>query len=137
MNGQRCPGEEQRVKAAVPVSEYRGLESPVYGHFGSASSFALVDTETLEVTQVANRDHQHVHGACSPMRALAGASPDVVIVGGIGAGAVSGLRSAGIRVCLCPPGGTVADAVRLLVSDGLQEIGEGTCSGHGHGHSCH
>ena len=125
------------MKVCIPVAEYRGLESPVYGHFGSAPAFALVDAETLSVEPIGNRDHAHVHGACSPMKALAGARPDAVIVGGIGAGALQGLKAAGIKVYRAA-GGTVADAVRQFKAAELAEIDEdGACAGHGAGHSCH
>ncbi|HSV99699.1 MAG TPA: NifB/NifX family molybdenum-iron cluster-binding protein [Sedimentisphaerales bacterium] len=70
----------------------------MYGHFGSAPGFVLVDSETMSVQALGNADQTHEHGQCSPMKALAGAMPDVVVVGGIGAGAVNGLRHAGIRV---------------------------------------
>jgi predicted Fe-Mo cluster-binding NifX family protein len=109
----------------------------VYGHFGSAPAFALVDAETMSVEAIGNRDHAHVHGACSPMKALAGARPDTVIVGGIGMGALLGLREAGIKVYRCI-GGTVVDAVRQLKAAALQEIEEnGACAGHAGGHACH
>ena len=125
------------MKIAIPVAEYRGLESRVYGHFGSAPAFALMDAETLSVKAISNSDHAHVHGACSPMKALAGARPDAVIVGGIGMGALLGLRAAGIKVYRAVDG-TVADAVRQLKAEELTEIEEnGACAGHGGGHSCH
>ena len=125
------------MKIAIPVAEYRGLESPVYGHFGSAPVFALVDSETMAVEPIGNRDHGHVHGACSPMKALAGAKPAAVVVGGIGAGALMGLRAAGVRVYRAV-GGTVNEAVLSLKSGALQEIEEGgACAGHAGGHACH
>ena len=125
------------MKIAIPVAEYLGLESPVYGHFGSAPAFALVDAETMSVKAINNSDHAHVHGACSPMKALAGARPDAVVVGGIGMGALLGLRAAGIKVFRAVDG-TVADAVRQLKASELPEIEEtGACAGHGGGHSCH
>ena len=129
-------GKNRTVKIAIPVAEYRGLESEVYGHFGSAPAFALVDAETMSVEAIGNRDHAHVHGACSPMKALAGARPDAVIVGGIGMGALMGLREAGIKVFRAV-GGTVADAVRQLKAAELAEMDEaGACSGHGGGNTC-
>ena len=125
------------MKIAIPVAEYCGLESLVYGHFGSAPVFALVDSETLFVEAINNRDHDHAHGACSPMKALAGARPDAVVVGGIGMGALLGLRASGIKVYRAV-GGTVADAVRQFKAAELAEIEEdGACAGHGGGHSCH
>ncbi len=125
------------MKIAIPVAEYRGLESPVYGHFGSAPAFALVDSDTMSVEAIGNRDHAHVHGACSPMKALAGVRPAAVIVGGIGTGALVGLRAAGIKVYRAV-GGTVADAVRQFKAAALPEIEEdGACAGHGGDDSCH
>jgi predicted DNA-binding protein (UPF0251 family)/predicted Fe-Mo cluster-binding NifX family protein len=141
--GQRHGAQAERgatgrsVRIAIPVAQYRALESPVYGHFGSAPAFALVDSETMAVEAIANRDRGHVHGACSPMEALAGARPDAVIVGGIGAGALMGLRAAGIKVYRAE-GGTVAEAVSRFKAAELPEIdASGACAGHGGGHSCH
>ena len=125
------------MKIAIPVADYRGLESAVYGHFGSAPTFALVDSETMSVEAMGNQNQAHVHGACSPMKALAGARPDAVIVGGIGTGALLGLRSAGMKV-YCSLGGTVAQAVSQLKAGELAEMDErGACAGHSEGHSCH
>lgn len=125
------------MKIAIPVSSYSGLTSPVHGHFGSAPAFALVDSDTLAVEAVGNSDQAHVHGACSPMKALAGARPDAVVVGGIGAGALFGLRAAGIEVYRCA-GGTVASAVEQLKAGALEAVDEsGVCGGHHGGHSCH
>jgi predicted Fe-Mo cluster-binding NifX family protein len=125
------------MKVCIPVAEYRGLESPVYGHFGSADCFALVDTETMAVERLSNRDRAHVHGACSPVKALAGAKPNAILVGGIGTGALIGLRQAGITVCRAPSG-TVADAVRLFKAGELEELNaEATCAGHAGQSACH
>jgi predicted Fe-Mo cluster-binding NifX family protein len=124
------------MKVCIPVAEYCGLESQVYGHFGSAEAFAVVDTETLAVERLSNRDQEHVHGACSPLNALAGAQPHAVLAGGIGAGALSGLQRAGIAVYLAP-NGTVAEAVRLFKDGKLRELGASTCAGHGGSSGCH
>lgn len=125
------------MKICIPVAEYSGLESLVYGHFGSAPVFALVDSETMAVEPMGNRDEGHVHGQCSPVKALAGAQPDAVVVGGIGAGALMGLRQAGIKVYQAT-GGTVAEMVALLKNGGLKEVApEHTCGGHGGGSGCH
>ncbi len=125
------------MKIAIPVAAYLGLESVVYGHFGSAPVFALVDTETMAIEPVGNRDLNHVHGACSPIKALAGAKPEAIVVAGIGMGALIGLRMAGIKVYRAT-GGTVTDAVRQFKAGELSEVeGSGACAGHGSGHTCH
>ena len=127
------------MKVCIPVGEYCGLDSVVCGHFGSAAGFALADTETMDIELLANRDHGHghVHGACSPLKALAGAKPDAVVVGGMGAGALRGLHSLGIKVFRCA-GGTVAEAIRQLKAGELTEMDElAACGGHSGGHGCH
>jgi predicted Fe-Mo cluster-binding NifX family protein len=124
------------MKICIPVAEYRGLDSPVYGHFGSAPSFVLVDADTMVVERLDNHDQGHVHGQCSPVKALAGARPEVVVVGGIGAGAVLGLRNAGIRVYQAT-GGTVGETVALFKKGELQEIdSQHACPGHGEDSGC-
>ena len=125
------------MKVAIPIEENCGVESLVYGHFGSAPVFILVDSDTMSVESLGNRDQAHVHGQCSPMEALAGTSPDAVIVGGIGAGALRGLHAAGIKVYRCG-GGTVAQAIGQLKAGELPEIDEdATCTGHAGGLACH
>ena len=124
------------MKVCIPVEEYRGLDSLVYGHFGSAPVFALVDTETLAVEPLGNRDHEHQHGACSPLKALGGQQVNAVIVGGIGAGAIRGLNQAGIEVRQFA-GGTVSEAVRRFNAGELPALTlEHACGGHSSGQSC-
>jgi predicted Fe-Mo cluster-binding NifX family protein len=124
------------MKVCIPVAEYQGWDSLVYGHFGSAPAFALVDSEAMSVESLVNQDQGHVHGQCSPVKALAGAGPDAVVVGGIGAGALLGLRQAGIRVYQAT-GGTVADVLDLLKKGSLEEMAwDHTCAGHGEGSGC-
>lgn len=121
------------MKVCIPVSEYRGLESPVHGHFGSAPCFIAVDTETMAAEELSNSDRAHVHGACSPVKALAGAKPGAVLVGGLGAGALAGLRQAGIRVYLASEG-TVEQALSQFKAGRLEElVASATCGGHAHG----
>ncbi|MEN6332750.1 MAG: NifB/NifX family molybdenum-iron cluster-binding protein [Phycisphaerales bacterium] len=125
------------MKVAIPVGEYCGLESQVYGHFGSAPVFVLVDSETMSIEPLGNADQVHVHGQCSPMKALAGSMPDAIVVGGIGAGALVGLRHAGIKVYRAA-GKTVAEVVSLLKNGQLSEVSPGdTCAGHSGGGGCH
>ena len=109
------------MNVAIPVDEYQGLESQVYGHFGSAPMFVLVDSETMAVRALDNPNAVHEHGHCNPMKSLGAARPEAVLVGGIGMGAVIGLRQAGIRVWRAPQG-TVGDAVRLFNKGELPEL---------------
>ena len=125
------------MKLCIPIAENQALNSIVYGHFGSAPFFLLVDSETLALEPLNNHDEHHVHGACNPLKALAGRAVDAVIVGGIGAGAVRGLRQAGIAV-FRSPAQTVAAAVAQFNTGELPELDvQHACGGHAAGEGCH
>lgn len=86
------------MKVGFPVEHDEGMESKVYGHFGSAPTFVAVDTEKNEVRTIQNQDLHHVHGACNPIQALDGQMLDSLVVGGIGGGALMKLNALGIKV---------------------------------------
>ena len=124
------------MRLCFPVAKNEGLDSQVFGHFGSAPLFLVVDAEEGRVVEVVNRDLHHAHGACSPVKALGGQAVDAVVVGGIGGGALSGLSQAGIRV-FAAGAPTVAENVALVRQGALPAWEPGrTCGGHGHGHAC-
>jgi predicted Fe-Mo cluster-binding NifX family protein len=121
------------MKVCFPVERYSDLDSTVFGHFGSAPSFVIVDTETAEVTAITNADQNHTHGTCNPAGALQGHAVDCAVVGGIGRGALTKLRSSGI---------TVYRATALTVKENLSLLGSGllqqfeldhVCGGNSHG----
>jgi predicted Fe-Mo cluster-binding NifX family protein len=100
--------------------------------------FLIVETDNRMVAEVVNRDLNHQHGACRPLRALGGQAVDAIAVGGIGAGALSGLRQAGLKVYQAGPG-TVADNLDRIARKELPELTmQQVCGdhGHGHGHGC-
>ena len=124
------------MKVCFPVKNTQSLESEVYGHFGSAPVFILVDTATQETTAISNADQNHAHGMCSPLRALGGHEIDCVIVGGIGGGALMKLGQAGIKVYKAM-GLTVRDNLELLTAGRLSMFQPGnTCAGHSKGGGC-
>ena len=124
------------VKIAFPVQHDAGIESVVFNHFGSAPFFLIVDPATNAVTTVSNRDQQHEHGACNPMRALDGRQVDTVVVGGIGGGALAGLNRMGIAVHRSAAE-TIRENLALLAAGNLPVIGlQGTCAGHGKDGGC-
>jgi predicted Fe-Mo cluster-binding NifX family protein len=85
-----------KVGFAVEVNE--GLESNVYGHFGSAPAFIIFDTDLQQVLAVDNTNAHHARGACNPVMALGGNSVDAMVVGGIGPGAIMRMNELGISV---------------------------------------
>ena len=53
------------MKICFPTTNLQGLESQVYGHFGSAPGFVIVDTETRTVEEINNHDLHHAHGCAN------------------------------------------------------------------------
>jgi predicted Fe-Mo cluster-binding NifX family protein len=125
--------EVKDMRVCFPIEKDEGLSSCVYGHFGSAPMYLLVDTESREACVITNADSHHSHGACKPMRALRGENIDGIVVGNIGAGARIQLKQAGLRVfkATCP---TVGENVDKIALDTLPEFSDDDyCPGHGSG----
>ena len=124
------------MRVAFPVQHDIGINSVVFNHFGSAPVFVVVDQPTNDVASISNGDQHHAHGACNPMKALDNQKINVVVVGGIGAGALAGLNRMGIRVhrSMAP---TIRENLALLGAGTLPVIEpHGTCAGHGKDGGC-
>jgi predicted Fe-Mo cluster-binding NifX family protein len=118
------------MKIAFPVQVDKGLDSQVYGHFGSAPSFVILDSASGEYQTIGNRDAQHAHGQCQPMNALAGNTVDAIVVGGIGGGALMKLQAQGVRVFRAVEG-SVKQNLEFIRSGKLPEFSVNmTCAGH-------
>jgi len=118
------------MKIAFPVQQDQGFESQVYGHFGTAPYFVIVDSETGVHETSTNNDVHHLHGQCQPMKALAGNPVDAVVVGGIGGGALMGLQSRGVRVFRAVEG-SVKQNLEFIKTGKLPEFSVNmTCAGH-------
>ena len=122
---------------AFPAKADNGFNSEVFGHFGSAPCFIMVDSEGQTIESAGNADQHHEHGQCRPVAALGGTKVDAVVVGGIGGGALRKLLSAGIKVYRAVEG-TVQDNLALINTGQLPEFKMNmTCAGHGNsGHVC-
>lgn len=121
------------MKMCFPVESDQGLESKVFAHFGSAPVFVVFETETNSIDTINNQDLGHVHGKCNPLKALDGKTVDVIVVGGIGAGAITKLNGMGIKVYRAS-NGTVRDNIESFKSNTMTEITiEHTCGGHAGG----
>jgi predicted Fe-Mo cluster-binding NifX family protein len=129
--------ERYSMKIAFPTTDDKGMASSVYGHFGSAPRFIIVDSESRAVESASNPDSEHAHGRCRPTVALGGRTVDAVVVGGIGGGALTRLNAAGIRVYRAVEG-TVAENLDLIGKELLPLFTpDQTCAGHGAGETCH
>ncbi len=124
------------MKICFPVQNDEGLESRVFGHFGSAPVFLVVDTSSNAHSVINNGDQHHQHGACNPLKALEGQQVDAVVVGGIGQGALSRLNQNGIRVHRAQAP-TVRENLALLAAKALPEYTlQACCAGHARGGGC-
>ncbi len=117
------------MKLCFPVKEIADLQSEVYGHFGSAPAFVIFDSDTKTIAAINNSDQHHEHGMCNPVSALAGHRVDVVVVGGIGGGALMKLNRDGIAVYQAI-GKTVQENIELFSSKRLPQFQPGhVCAG--------
>jgi predicted Fe-Mo cluster-binding NifX family protein len=124
------------MKICFPVQQDEGFDSSVYSHFGSAPVFVVVDTETNGIASIHNRDQHHTHGACNPMKALDNQKVDAIVVGGIGAGALSRLNQMGIAVHRSQAQ-TVRENVSLFAAQQLPVLTmQGCCGGHSNDGGC-
>ena len=120
------------MKVCFPVQKDEGLSSAVYNHFGSAPLFLIIDTQTNDLSAIVNRDEHHVHGQCNPLRALDNQKVDAIVVGGIGAGALSKLNQLGIKVHRAQAE-TVSENLSIFKTGNMPELSvQGCCGGHGH-----
>lgn len=122
------------MNVCIPVEEDRGPKSRVCAHFGSAPLFMIVDSETGSCRAITNGNQHHNHGMCTPLAALQGESFEAVVVGGIGAGALNKLLSAGIEVFLSDQS-NVERTLAALKAGTLRPVTmDSACAQHGHGH---
>ncbi len=84
------------MKICMPTETNLGLKSIPYNHFGTAPLFVVYNTDDASLNVIHNGDLGHEHGMCQPLKALGGHSIDVLLVGGIGQGALNKLTEMGI-----------------------------------------
>jgi predicted Fe-Mo cluster-binding NifX family protein len=124
------------MKVCFPVQNDEGIESKVYNHFGSAPMFVVMDTDTNAISTIHNRDQHHTHGACNPMNALDNQKVDAIVVGGIGAGALSRLNQMGIMVHRAQAA-TIKENAALFSAKALPVLTlQGCCGGNSHDGGC-
>ena len=134
--------EERTRKMKIAVTTQH---TQVFPHFGRTPEFYLVtaeDGKIIEEKIVAAPAEGH--GALVGF--LISQGVDTLICGGVGGGAVNGLRAAGIQV-YAGAAGSVREQVLSLLSGQLPQQGDANCDHHdehdhehqhsqGHGHGC-
>jgi predicted Fe-Mo cluster-binding NifX family protein len=124
------------MKICIPTRDERGMESELFGHFGSAPFFTVVDSESGEVEVRQNDNTHHARGGCHPMRQFGSQSVDAVVCQGMGRRAIASLKEAGVRVLVLDEGAghTVRDVAAAAREERLQPFSlENACRGHGDG----
>ncbi len=121
--------EETQMRIAVTYQD--GM---VFQHFGHTEQFKFYDVENGKIvsSQVVDTNGQG-HGALSGF--LAQANVDVLICGGIGGGAQTTLREAGIQF-FGGVSGQADEAVRAYLAGDLGYDPDVHCDRHEHEHSC-
>jgi predicted Fe-Mo cluster-binding NifX family protein len=121
---------------AFPTQENKGLGSKVFGHFGSANFFILIEDEKNEIRALENQDLFHQHGHCNPLKALGNNRVDAVVVGGIGKGALNKLSASNVKVYRAVEG-SVRENLELIENAKLPLFSmDHCCSGHAGGGGC-
>lgn len=107
----------------------------VFQHFGHTNNFKIYDVENNEIKNVKIVDtNGEGHEALASL--LVNLNVDVLICGGIGAGALNALSSMKIKVCAGVIGNT-DDAVCKFLDDKLEFNSIASCKHHNHEHTCH
>lgn len=124
------------MRICVPTGTDEGIDAAVFGHFGSAPYFSVLDTDTGEVEVLTNGNEHHEHGRCRPVQQLDPARLDAVAVRGMGRNALTRLAAAGIPVYVCR-GNDLREILQEARKGILQPLDPSrACAGHGnhHGH---
>lgn len=117
---------------ALPVGSDRGLDSKVFPHFGRAPAFAIVEVDGSKIVscRVLKNPAADIHGS-TPMFVIE-TGANVILVSGIGPGAIDKLKSNGIEIAT-GASGTVKETIEAYLAGGLKDL---TACEHDHTCSC-
>lgn len=120
-------------KLAIPSDGEGGLDGQRAGHFGHCDVFTLVDIEDGKiqaVTTLANKEH--IQGGCMvPVKLLADADVNRIVVGGIGMRPLMGFKQMGIEVYHDGERRDIRPVVVDMAADKLPKImDDQVCGGH-------
>lgn len=121
--------KEDIMKIALPKNE-----NEINQHFGKSKSFEIVTVEDNKVTDkkvVSAEALQHNHGGLAALLKDEGVS--VVITGGIGQGAIDGLKSQNLEV-IRGASGNIDDIISSYINGQLQDKNVVCSHDHDHHH---
>lgn len=120
------------MKIAIPNND-----NMVNQHFGMSKSFVIAtieDKKIVNIEEISAAELSHKHQGLADLLSNKGAT--VVIVGGIGGGAIAGLKSNGLEVIK----GATGEYLKVIEEyiNGTLENKDITCNHHGehHDHKC-
>ena len=122
---------ERMVKMKIAVTYQDGM---IFQHFGHSQQFKLYEVENGKVikSKIVDTNGQ---GRGALLGFLTDCHADILICGGIGAGAQSALSESGIQI-FGGVSGSADEAVQNYLSDTLQYVLAAQCNHREHGHSC-
>ena len=121
--------DEKQMRIAVTYNQ-----GEVFQHFGHTTQFKIFDIENNEIvsSEIVDTNGQG-HGALASL--LVNGQVDVLICGGIGAGAQNALANAGITL-YGGVSGQVDQVIKSFIEGTLVQNTNVQCSHHEHNHSC-
>jgi predicted Fe-Mo cluster-binding NifX family protein len=122
------------MKLGIPSNMPGGLEAEVSAHFGHCDLFTAVEIEGSQIKNVWTIDNDGEHNCMAPVRKMADAEIDAVLIGGIGRRPLMEFQSNGIKVFVGAEG-SVKETLACFMSQGLTEATiQDVCMGSGHCH---
>lgn len=126
----------ERIRIAIPVVGFDGIDSEVSEHFGRAPGFIVADSGGGELTYLDTVKARRA-SECAPVRALVSAGSRVVVAKSMGRGAMQRCHDAGMRI-LHASGSTVGEILEQYRSECCCDFPDSRlCEHHTHGHSHH
>ncbi|MFC1504211.1 NifB/NifX family molybdenum-iron cluster-binding protein [Spirochaetota bacterium] len=110
------------MKICIPTKKDNGLNSIVYGHFGSAPCFVVYDTTNKDIKAINNMNERHAHGQCNPLLSFKDNPIDIMITGGIGMRALQKLNVIGVKAFKTNTEQTVSDVIDSYNTNKLKEL---------------
>lgn len=118
------------MKIAIPKNE-----ETINKHFGKSESFLIIEVEnqeTKEIKEISTETLQHNHGGLAQLLVSEGVS--LVIVGGIGKGALDALKENGLEI-IRGASGKIYDIIQAYLKGELND--KDIVCNHDHGSYIH
>lgn len=108
------------MRIGIPSDRPGGLDAGVSAHFGHCDLFTAVEIEGDQIKKVWTIDNDGEHNCMIPVRKMADAGIDAVLIGGIGRRPLMEFKNVGIKVFV-GAAGTVKDVLANYMNNGLME----------------